>query len=470
MAEVGKPLLPWQREMCRDMLGRRADGKWSSYETGLFVARQNGKGVVIEARELYSLFILRTRRIIHSAHLFDTSREAFERLMEIIDGSDWLTKRVDKVNKAHGKEGITLTRALGGGQLKYKARTLHGARGFSGEDIVLDEAYALVAGHMSAISPILATLPNPSIGYFSSPPDDKTGPMPEDSFLPSVRKRGVAGDPRMTYWEFSPDEGEDPEDREVWYRTNPSLGYLIQEEYLADQLRIFNGAGKLANFRTEHLGAWPADADQQWQVIGETEWADALDEHSAAVDPVAFAVDVTPDRQWCSIAIAGRRADGLLHVELVDHRAGTGWVVERVKTLVGRWRPCAVVIDAAGPAGSLIADLEAAGVEVVQPSAREAAQACGSFYDAVSGVAEHAGEAVDERGRPTVRCLRHRSDPSLTAAVAGATKRPLGSAWAWDRMAASVDISPLVAVTLAAWAHATRAHLGATVLSGSLMA
>jgi hypothetical protein len=35
--------------------------------------------------------------------------------------------------------------------------------------------------------------------------------------------------------------------------------------------------------------------------------------------------------------------------------------------------------------------------------------------------------------------------------VKGAAKRPLGDAWAWSRKSSGVDISPLVAITLAVW-------------------
>ena len=42
------------------------------------------------------------------------------------------------------------------------------------------------------------------------------------------------------------------------------------------------------------------------------------------------------------------------------------------------------------------------------------------------------------------------------AAVAGAVKRKLGAAWAWDQTAATADISPLIAVTNALWGYQTR--------------
>jgi hypothetical protein len=57
------------------------------------------------------------------------------------------------------------------------------------------------------------------------------------------------------------------------------------------------------------------------------------------------------------------------------------------------------------------------------------------------------------------RSLRYVPRPALDAAVAGAATRPLGDSWAWARKGLSVDICPLVAVSLARWGHATRAHL-----------
>jgi hypothetical protein len=39
--------------------------------------------------------------------------------------------------------------------------------------------------------------------------------------------------------------------------------------------------------------------------------------------------------------------------------------------------------------------------------------------------------------------------PELKAALKGASKRSLGDSWAWARKSSAVDISPLVAVTLA---------------------
>jgi hypothetical protein len=47
--------------------------------------------------------------------------------------------------------------------------------------------------------------------------------------------------------------------------------------------------------------------------------------------------------------------------------------------------------------------------------------------------------------------IRHLDTPELNAAVRGAATRPLGDSWAWSRKNSTVDITPLVACTLAAW-------------------
>jgi len=108
---------------------------------------------------------------------------------------------------------------------------------------------------------------------------------------------------------------------------------------------------------------------------------------------------------------------------------------------VAKHDPCAVVIDPTGQAGHLAAEVEAAGVEVLKPTPRDAAQACGQFFQAVTDSGD----------------IRHRGDPPLVKALGGAQSRPLADAWAWARRNAATDISPLVAVTLAAWGHALRA-------------
>ena len=136
------------------------------------------------------------------------------------------------------------------------------------------------------------------------------------------------------------------------------------------------------------------------------------------------------------IGAAGRRPDGLIHLELVDHRTGTDWAPARAAELVERWKPCAFVVDESGPAASLVPALERRGIEVTRIGAREAAAGCDHLFDLV----KH-------------RKARHQGQPEVATALAGAKRRVIGDEkqWAWARRGIQVVISPLVALTQAAY-------------------
>lgn len=460
---AGLVLDPWQRLILRDALAERADGKWASPRVGVLVARQNGKGAVIEARVLAGLFLLNERLIMYSAHEFKTAQEMFRRILELIEGTPAFSRRVKAVARSKGDEGIEL---LGGQRLRFIARSTGSGRGFSGDCNLLDEAQHLGEAPIDALMPTMSARPNPQLWLLGSAPDKDLAPCEPFS---RFRKRAMAGDSKRFSW-FSWEailcsdqcgkgctEHDDPADPATVAKTNPGLGIRLSLEYCEDERDSMSAKG----YARERLsvGNYPTEGGG-WEVISEAAWTatahpQVLDEHgteldpgSKALDPVAFAIDVTPDRSAAAIAMAGVREDGLIHVEVIDHRPGTAWVVDRVAELIERWSPCAVALDAGGPAGSLVADFDDAGIELTLPKYRDASAACGALYDSVV----RPPDAPDE----WVSTLRHRPHPALSAALAGAGKRPLGDAWAWDRRGVSVDISPLVAVTLARWAYVTR--------------
>jgi hypothetical protein len=114
----------------------------------LLVSRQNGKGSLFEARELAGLFLLGERLIMHSAHEYKTAAEGFLRIRGLIDDTDWLRKRVKRIRTSHGEEGVELygtgrNRMTGGQRLRFVARSAGSGRGFSGDCVILDEAYNL---------------------------------------------------------------------------------------------------------------------------------------------------------------------------------------------------------------------------------------------------------------------------------------------------------------------------------------
>jgi hypothetical protein len=448
----------WQADVVADSLGERADGTWAAREVGLVVSRQNGKGLCIEAREIGGLFLLGERLQLHSAHEFKTAVEAFRRIQHWIDNCDALRKRVKRIANANGDEGIEL---VGGARLRFVARSKGSGRGFSGDLIVLDEAYALTDEQMAALMPTISARPNPQIWYTSTPP------LEPAAMLVKLRERGHEGAKRLAYFEWSPEPGYKPDDRAVWQATNPAMGIRIPEESIEAERDALSAEA----FCRERLGDWPQEASGQWQVIAEQLWTDALDPASEIAGSVALAVDVSPARTDSAIAVAGRRPDGDRHVELVEHREGVGWVIRRVKAICSRQPVCVVVVDGAGPAASLIPDLEREleplEIPIHKLGARECAAAFGAFLDGLVPPSDDPDDEIDVDSSS----IWHLDQAPLSVALAGAIKRPLSGGHAWDRSAPDVDITPIVAATSALYGHSRYGHLtGSVELEGSLMA
>lgn len=435
-AMAGLDLDPWQEFVLVNALGERDDGKWAAFEVGVEVARQNGKGGILEARELAGLFLLDEQLIVHSAHEFPTAEAALERMAVLIESCPDFDRRVKTIKRSHGQEGIYLK---GGQALRYRTRTKGGGRGLSADCVVLDEAMHLPEAVLSALFPTLSARENPQLWYTGSAVDQET--MDNGLVFARLRARGVQGvDPKLAYFGWSPDVAnplqvteEMATNPEVWARANPALGIRITEEYVAAEQRSMGPRG----FAVERLGVgdWPDPDDSGNRVISATDWAALTDANSSALDPVCFAFDVSPDRAWASIGVAGRRADGRVHIEVIERKRGTGWVVKRAEELLRSHENAGLICDATGPAGSLLPDFE---VEPRTVTASEHARACGMFFDATGE--DH---------------LRHLGTQELSTAVAGARKRLLGDAWAWSRKSSTVDISPLVVCTLAFWGVAT---------------
>jgi phage terminase large subunit-like protein len=456
-ATAGLMLDPWQQVVLDGALGERNGGFWSAFEVALVLPRQNGKNSILEAREIAGLFLFGEELILHSAHEFKTGQEAFLRVRGLIEGSEAMSRRVDKVRTAHGDEGIelkplpTVISGARGKQitrskrqrLRFVARTSGSGRGFSGDVVILDEAFNLPESVISALLPTMSARPNPQLWYTSSAVDQEI--HPHGVALARVRERGLRGDdPSLAYFEWSADEDAHrgapravATDPAQWAAANPGMGYRVSADHIAREQRSMGSK----SFQVERLGIgdWPATDDALKPVIDPEIWANLVHSGSKAGKFVVFAPDGNPERTSASIAAVGTRDDDLAHVEIIDRRPGTGWVAARLAELAQQWKPAAIVVDPSGPGGSWLAALQDAGIEPLLISGREMAQACGGFY-----------EAVTEKGS-----IRHLDQLELRDALAGAQTRPLGDAWAWARRTSQVDISPLVAVTLAHYGWVT---------------
>lgn len=462
-ASAGLQLDPWQKLVMEYGLDEdRLTGKYAAREVGIVVSRQNGKGSILEALELADLFLLDGELTIHSAHWFPTSQDALRRLTILIESSPDLDKLFTrcggKVWQSNGKEGIELYRDGKKRRLKFQTRTKSGGRGLTGDRVVIDEAMIYDEDMDAALRPTMSArdIINPSgtqMWLLGSAGDS------DSVIFGKARHRALKGtDPRLCFLEWSIDacsalcpplcDEHDVQDEsrgreallESYAKANPGLGIRISVE-ACDSERMAMGPEKFAQERLG-VGTWPVEGEA-WAVVS----ADVWEKRAAPAlfppkKPLAFAIDTTPDRRWSCISVCGSAGDDIMGAEVTsgpkgpDFRPGTMWVVERAIQIYKANKPCVFVIDKGSQALGYIDELEAAGVELLLPSAREYAEACGALVSSITGVGSE----------PT---FVHGNQPALTQAIAGAEQRPLSDLWAWDKRAPSVNISPLVSVTLA---------------------
>lgn len=433
-ALAGLHLDPWQAFVLERGLGERPDGKWAAPIVGACVPRQNGKGALLEARELAGLFLLPERLLVHSAHQFDTSLEHFRRLLFLIEDTPDLDRLVKRVSRSHGEEGIELK---DGSRIRFRTRTKGGGRGFSADFLGLDEAMVLAESFHAALLPTLSARPNPQVWYTGSAVDQWH--HEHGVVFARIRERGLAEADGIAWFEWSVD-ADDPQslpdhvftDPAAWAISNPGLGIRITEDVIRRELDALDRRG----FAVERLcvGDWPATDGLTDAIISLALWRKLHDPESKLDGRPWLAVDTSPDRSKTCVAAAGRRRDGLAHIEVIEHKAKTGWIVPRLIELWERHEPHEVIIDERGPAAAFTEQLVAAGVKVRLVTASEYTQACGTFFDAVVEMS-----------------FRHLGSEELASAVRGARTRPLVDAWAWSRSKSDVDITPLVASTLALW-------------------
>jgi hypothetical protein len=220
----------------------------------------------------------------------------------------------------------------------------------------------------------------------------------------------------VAYFEWSAPENWDSDDEESWWSFMPALGHTIGPEAIRSELAAMDPG----EFRRAYGNRPTGGVDL---VIAPDLWMRCNNQSAAAAGRPRFGLDVSEDRSSSAIALCGE--NGV--IELVEHRLGTGWVVERMNQLTST-HGSTVAVDFGGPAGVLADSLE----RCVPLKSREVVQACGAMYDAIV------------QGSVTFR-----QDDAFDTAVTGVVKRQVGDNWVWSRRASTTDVVPLMAATLA---------------------
>lgn len=448
----------WQQQGLTKMMGCRPDGKWACFEYAEIVARQNGKGGILEGRALAGFLALGEPLIMWSAHEYKTAMEAFRRVRSLLRalGESVNDNLIDidgilvKVNNTNGEESFE--RLDTEQRIKFIARSKSSGRGFSGDCNIIDETFAYTDEQHAALLPTMSARPNPQIIYTSSPPlNSETG-----AILFRLRKRAEAGgDGSLGYrdWGLGGDldhlEQIDLNDRAAWAQTNPAYGIRISEEFIARE----RGSMSAREFARERLGVWPPPPIEGGGVIDPEAWRGLKDEAMKSADDVVFGVEVSIDRRTAVIVVYSE-VDGLGFTEVIDVLPGTARVVPRMLELKERWNPLAWGVDGKGPVLSLVKEMEEAGI--AQPDDPEAPNRGDLYVLSLQEMAAAVGQTLDAIDQ---RTFRHTGDQILEDAAKGAKTRPVGDVEVWGRRLAENDISALTGFTVARFVHEAWADL-----------
>lgn len=459
-------LFPWQKWLLIHALEVLPDGSFRFRNVVVLVARQNGKSTLSIVLSLWSMYVLGRPLVIGTAQDLDVAEEIWQGAVDIVEETPELDDLKDRVVKVNGKKSLELKT---GERYKVKAANRRAGRGLSGDLILLDElrehqswdawgaitkttmaradaqVWALSnAGDASSI--VLRYLRKMAHATLGDPDgingaDDPTAVAAEDEPDEDIE---VGEEDSLGIFEWSAPPGCDVWDRDGWAMANPSLGYSITERTVASACKT----DPEWVFRTEVLCQW-SDGTLEGPFPPGT-WDAGRDEGSRVAPdvPVTLCVDVSWDRSTSHIGLAGRREDGLLHVEVIASRAGTDWVIPWLTSSdrQERIRTAPVVVQANGaPASSLVDAMSEAGIKVTEWKGSELGAATGSFYDLVRETRRNTKTGRIESG------VAHIPQPNLDVAAATAVVRPLTDAYVWDRKKSPTDVSPLIAVTGAAW-------------------
>ena len=438
--DTGRTAQEWQELLLCDLLAVNEDGLWTHTKFGYSVPRRNGKNEIVAMRELYGLE--RGEHILHTAHRTTTSSSASRRLAALLDGAGYtevIRVKKDEAYDRHytyskqlGLEKITLL-GPGGGSCDFRTRSSKGGLGEGFDLLVVDEAQEYRDDQESALKYVVSDSPNPQTIFCGTPPT----PVSSGTVFLKLRNAALRGETQNTGWaEWSVDSQTDPQDREAWYETNPSLGTILTERKIADEI-----GSDPVDFNIQRLGLWLRY--NQKSAISRNEWEALQCSRLPELRGKLFAgIKYGKDGERAALSVAVRTADGKILTECIDCRpirSGNGWILD----FLSRADLDTVVVDGANGQQLLEQEMREAGLKKPKlPTVKEII----------------AANALFEQQGVFGGTICHMGQPSLTQVVSNCEKRAIGTGggFGYRSLLDGAAIELLDSVILAFWACSGR--------------
>ena len=191
--------------------------------------------------------------------------------------------------------------------------------------LIIDEAQEYTPEQETALKYVVTDSLNPQTIMLGTPPTA----ISAGTVFPKYRDRVLKGDSFESGWaEWSIKEQGDPHDIDLWYETNPSLGYILQERTIRSEI-----GDDIVDFNIQRLGLWLKY--NQRSAIARNEWtALCVEELPKLVSRLFVGVKFGHDGINVSMSIAARIKDGKVFVETIDCvpiRDGLSWIVNFIE-------------------------------------------------------------------------------------------------------------------------------------------
>lgn len=346
--------LPWQELLLYDILAYRDDGLWMHTKYGYSVPRRNGKNEIVAMREMYGLIKL-GEMIIHTAHRTTTSHHAWDRLCTLLAEAGYVEGEDYKTLKQMGLEEIRMSKELGGGRINFRTRSSKGGLGEGFDLMIIDEAQEYTEDQASALKYIVTSSMNPQTIFCGTPPTVNS----VGTVFTNLRKQVLSGFAENAGWaEWAVDFTSDVNDKDLWYETNPSLGYRLTERAITDEK---TESVDEIDFNIQRLGLWLQY--NQKSAISKTEWqALEVRRMPALQSDVFVGIKLGIDGRNACVSVALKTKDKRRFIECLDCQPiknGFGWIADYVTAL----KPKTVIIDGQNGQKSVIDTLSKRGIK-----------------------------------------------------------------------------------------------------------
>ena len=416
-AQIGLPLIPWQRWVLDDLLAVDDADNWRKKTALCLVARQNGKTHLARMLILAHLFLWGSKNVLGMSSNRNMALDTFRQVAYTIEDNEILKKQVRQIRLANGQESISLKN---GARYEIAAATRDAPRGKTADFLYLDELREWTPEAFTAALPVTRARPN-AMTFITSNAGDGFS-----SVLNELVERCKSYPPEnMGYYEYSAPQHCKITDRKAWAMANPALGHLITEQTLEESVNT----NSIEATRTEMLCQWIDSAVSPW-VYGSIEACSDSTLEIPVGPQTIMAFDIAPTRRSGAL-VMGQVKDGKIAVGLAQLWSSDVAIDEiKMASDINEWarkyHPTTICFDKYATQ-TLSTRLEQSGWKMQDVSGQAFYQACSDLSDAMannrlvhSGQAElvqHLNNCAAKTSDAGWRIIRRKSAGDVTAAI-----------------------------------------------------